>query len=127
MTPWQSRPLDGHPVSFWRSAVVWAADDGVEPASPINCEARDAAIWSLVAAKHPPATPPRRPIARRYRLLRFRFAGNCTVENYKWTSVVGCAPIVEPVRDYFLLRSSSFEYLVPCRVNWSARPFLVIW
>ena len=25
-----------------------------------------------------------------------------------------------------LLRSSSFEYLVPCRVNWTARPFLVI-
>ena len=26
----------------------------------------------------------------------------------------------------FLFRSSSLEYLVPCKVNWSARPFLVI-
>ena len=30
-------------------------------------------------------------------------------------------------RDYFLFRSSFFEYLVPCNVNWSATPFSVIW
>jgi len=30
-------------------------------------------------------------------------------------------------RGYFLFSSSFLEYFVPCRVNWRARPFFVIW
>jgi hypothetical protein len=37
-----------------------------------------------------------------------------------------CFPIAESAQHY-LLRASFLEYLVPCRVNWSAIPVLVIW